>query len=844
MIAQQEEILKSIKQEAKALDKESLAAENEKLSAALESEIEKNKALADSEASLKKELDYTKSALFNKMADEKLAAFSRVQKRIDAAYYNANDATANKLYTYELNCISSINATQKAIENYGADEYKDISKKLYELRRELDEKHRKIEEYRRTQINAAQQHNNQIGAVLRDEPLTEIEKRSADGSKSLESFVGLNLLSKLGILLLLVGIVMLGRFAYTHMSDVLKGVLIYLLGGVLIGAGELFHKKEKTVFSNALISGGVSVLYAATATCYFAFNLFDARITFIACIIVTAFSIFISNQIKSWIVCAFATVGGYLPLVAAFMISYGKAASDITFLPAASVYFILLSVVVLILTRNKKWYASQYIGYAFQIAAVGGVARCAWAVKDLPGYGYALPLAAGFAAASYIVYLMMPASKIIKKTELDVFDTVLLGINTLSGATSCAVTLFNCFADAQNGNRAVGFCFVLFAVIYALLSTAATRREGKGASPASAILYTSVLIFSMLVVPFLFGWKYAGAAWVIEGAALAIISIKKRLIIPEIAGLVCMVLSLFPFYFSGAEYYNGSPYSALAIITYCIMIVCFWAYTVTGLSSARERLEYYAVFEIISSAATFAYLVYLWKAFCASPRIIYFSDFTDTCVYAVFILIIALALRDGILKNKISIVLSDIVGICLPLYTVVAIDIVYKYSDITNYLGENVKIKWFAIINLILLFVINISVALFFSNTLSRVIKETEAPVWIYTAAISVLALAAITGILMAQFGVKFSSVIISGIYILVACLLIFIGFKKRFSVVRSGGLVLILAAFAKLCFADTRGLDSAWKIASYFAFGGILILISFFYQRFTKQLEAKSNGQ
>jgi uncharacterized membrane protein len=67
---------------------------------------------------------------------------------------------------------------------------------------------------------------------------------------------------------------------------------------------------------------------------------------------------------------------------------------------------------------------------------------------------------------------------------------------------------------------------------------------------------------------------------------------------------------------------------------------------------------------------------------------------------------------------------------------------------------------------------------------------------------------------------------------------LLFIGFKKRYTVVRSGGLILILCAFAKLCFVDTSHLDSAWKIASYFAFGALLIVISYFYQRFTKKLE------
>ncbi|HCO38211.1 MAG TPA: hypothetical protein DIT11_07245 [Ruminococcaceae bacterium] len=60
-------------------------------------------------------------------------------------------------------------------------------------------------------------------------------------------------------------------------------------------------------------------------------------------------------------------------------------------------------------------------------------------------------------------------------------------------------------------------------------------------------------------------------------------------------------------------------------------------------------------------------------------------------------------------------------------------------------------------------------------------------------------------------------------------------------TVVRSGGLVIILVAIAKLCFVDTTALDSAWKIASYFAFGALLIMISYFYRRFSKKLEQQA---
>ena len=839
LIAQQEQILLGLKQEAKALDTDAVTIENEKLTKSLAAQIEKNQELEKSETELKNALQSTKNALFSKMADEKLTAFSRVQQRIDSAYYTADNSTVSRLADYERNCRQSIAATQKAIEDYGRGEFTEISEKLSALSRELDEKRRAVDEYRRTQFNAAREHNNKIGESLRTEPLTEAEKRAAARQKSLEAFIGLNVLSKLGILLLIVGIILLGRFAYTHMSDIFKGVLIYALGGVLIGGGELFHKKEKTVFSTALISGGVAVLYAATATSLFALKLFDEQAAFIVCIIVTAIAILISNQIKSWIVCAFATVGGYLPLVAAFMISFGGAAASKTYLPAAASYFTFLAVVVFILTNNKKWQVAQYIGYAFQILAVGGITACAWSLHNLNGYENVLPLAVAFAVASYIVYLAMPAVKIFRKQELEASDLVLLGLNTVSGAISVAVTLYNNFGSGVKGNRAVGFAFVVFAAIYALLSVLSTKKKSNSGKIASAVLYTSALIFSMLIVPFLFGWKYAALAWAAEGAILAVISIRKELRVPEFAGLGCMILAFVPYFAAEVGYDPNTAYPPIAIITLCIILVSFWAYTVTGLSSDRKNKILYYIFEIASAIGTFSYLIYLYNAFMASPKITYNSDFTDDVFIAVIGLITAISVRLGVLKNKVSIGFSDVAGLLLSLYTLIAVDIIVCYDEAYSYYSSGAPIKSGVIFNLVLLVVINIAVALFFSKVVSSIINELKLPVWIYTASISVLALAMITAILMAQFEVKFSSVIISGIYIAAACVLLAVGFAKRFSVVRLGGLIMILVAFAKLLFVDARGLESsAFKIAAYFIYGAILIGISYLYQRFSKKLD------
>ena len=836
LIAEQQAVLDTIKAEAQAIDNEDLSQQNETLKARLEEVSKSEQTLKNENESMKKTLSTTKAVLFTKMANEKLLVFKSTQKKIESIYYHEDHKVESKLDSYAADCKESLQSTISAIEEYGANEFQDILQQMNALKDEVDRRRAEIAEYQKTQMENAAQTNYEIGEQLKKEPLTEAEQRSALKQKSLESFIGLNVLGKAGIFLFIIGIIMLGRFAYVHMSDVFKGGIMYLLGAVLIVIGELFHKKEKTVFSATLISGGVAALYAAATTCYFAFDLYNETIAFVLCVIITAIAIVISNQVKNQVVCCFAAVGGYLPVVALYIIGFGSAVANKAFLPVSSVYFCLLAVVLFIMTYNKKWYAAQFIGYSLHLIAIGGVAKCAYAVSILPGYGFALPLAAAFSIASFVIYLMMPASKIIRRQQITVEDSVLLALNAVSGAISVGITTKNCIAEEALSSRVVGLVFLVFSIIYVLLTVFSVREKKQGISIATIITAVCALVFSMTVTPLLFGVKYIGISWSVEGVILAIVFINKKMKIPEFAGLFCMVLSVI----SAFAYSIES--TGLTIVTFAVILCAFWIYTVIGLISTKkpntESIPYF-ITEIVTAYSTAGFIFYLYKCISESPSITVKSDFVSAAAAIIAVLAVSVIIRFGVLKNKVSLIVSDIASIGLFFATFIAADITNVYNDTTLYYGEPVQLKGFWVVNIVVLVAINIFVELFLARAVLDIINLLNAPTWIYTMTLSVSALLVITATLMNHFDVGFSSVIISALYIAIACILLFIGFRKRFTIVRSGGLVLILCAFAKLCFVDTSHLDSGWKIASYFAFGAILIVVSFFYQRFSKKIES-----
>lgn len=838
LIDDQQAILDSVKAEARSISADDVYRENEELKSKIDILAKSESNLKAENDSLKKSLDNTKAALFSKAADEKLSAFSSVQNRIEKAYYKKELGIGSVLDDYERNCIKSIDDTVKVIEGYGSSQFDDILANLKALRAETQARRARLEEYKNTEFNNAVQTNFAVGESYKNAPLTEAEKQAATKQRSIESFIGLNVLGKAGILLFIIGIIMLGRFAYVHMSDVFKGGLIYLLGIVLVAVGELFYKKEKTVFSTTLISGGVATLYAAAATCFFAFELYNAKVTFIICVLITAAAVILSNQVKSQVVCAFGAVGGYLPVVAIYMMGFGKAAADVTFLPVSSVYFCLLAIILFAMTYNKKWYVAQFIGYGLHLIAIGGVAKCAYSLRNLTGYGYALPLAVAFAVVSFVIYLMMPGAKIVKGKPFLVKDGVLLGLNTVSGAVSVSVTVHNLISNSTKADRTVGFVFLAFTLIYAFLSAFAVKEKREGSAAVTAITSISGLAFSMFVIPFIFGAEYASVGWAAEGIIIALIGIQKKIDVIEYAGLGCMIISV------AARIFGSSEMSKeLAAVSFAVIVCAFWIYTVRGFVQVEQR-DYktviYTAVEIASAYSSVGLVKYLYDNVMSGPSVKVNSVFTDYAVVIASLLVFSIIIRHGLFKNRASMLVSDLVSFGVFLTTFVGMDIHNKYNEIFSYFGNLVEHNALTVINVVLLFAVNIGVILFLASAVLDIINRFAAPAWLFTMAISLSSLMLITAMAMGQFEVKFSNVVISALYIAASCIMLFVGFKRRYTVVRSGGLVLILCAFAKLCFVDTSHLDSGWKIASYFAFGAILILISYFYQRFSKKAESE----
>jgi uncharacterized membrane protein len=91
---------------------------------------------------------------------------------------------------------------------------------------------------------------------------------------------------------------------------------------------------------------------------------------------------------------------------------------------------------------------------------------------------------------------------------------------------------------------------------------------------------------------------------------------------------------------------------------------------------------------------------------------------------------------------------------------------------------------------------------------------------------------------MMVQGGASFNNALISIIYAVTAFAWIILGFRLNNKPVRKFGLQLTIASVAKLLVIDTLALSVEMRIISYISLGLILMLISFVYQKLSRESE------
>lgn len=821
LLSKQKENLSNIEKEILQIEKNDLVTENEKIKdelskykSSLEKEKSENLKLSDENKKLK-------NALYQQLYNEKTYILNSVQKRMDVYYKSKVQGERNRLQQLEISVKRRIDEMTNILRANRIDTQDEIYTKIEELKTLLNVKVAAARQDLEKQEAVLSQNKSEEFFKLKEEQLTEEEIQSRIKQNNIESLIGLNIINKLGILLLIIGVIAASQFTYYRLTDSLKSVFMFAIGFVLLLAGEWLNRKKTNVFSLGLTSGGVAILYVALALSYFRFNILSMYPALGLCVLITIGAFILSQRYNSQTIAAFAMIGGYLPI---FSISGSKA-----IVYGAMVYFVILNILALSISVNKKWIVSAFIGFSLNV--LGSLYICSIMYDETPFYPDGL-ITILYLIFAFITYTLIPVIASYKKQlNFKRSDTVLLALNTFISS----VILYSVFY-AFRLDKFTGLLTAIFAIIYTALGRFIEKFMPKEKTTKS-LFYITAVTFVALIIPFQFDIMWLSLGWLIEGVALLSYGIFKEIKGFKKSGIVITSLCFMSFLlFDMSEYPdNLFTFKYFSITAGSIIILASLIYK-KNIESTRTKL-----FKYLSIINLWFFSIYIVTNEFKKVLLNTLSDsnnfnidylITATVIVISFVFAYAIqriaVIRDKITKN-ISIIIYAIALVILFFLNFTS-PIKGSFSEVP------LSISITGTFLLVLISLLSIFALRDFVLTL--VLDKMFGVEW-YPFIISFYFVVILTQNLISQYNLGFNNAVISIIYLATAFAWITLGFIKRYTFIRRFGLALSISAVIKLFLIDLSFLTEGYKIISYFVFGITLLAISFVYQYFSKRIES-----
>ncbi|RYY89630.1 MAG: DUF2339 domain-containing protein [Chitinophagaceae bacterium] len=215
----------------------------------------------------------------------------------------------------------------------------------------------------------------------------------------LEKFIGENLVNKIGIAILVLGIAFFVKYAIDRewIAEAGRVAIGVGCGALLIGLAH-FLRRSYTAFSAVLAGGGIAVLYTTIAFAFHQYGLMSQPLAFGLMVVITAFAVLLSLLYNSRALAVIATLGGF---ATPFLVSNGSGNYVALF-----TYLAILNAGILAAAFFRRWPLLQSIAFACTVLITGS-----WLMQLhgwLPGSGATrvnYPLALALITLNYALFL-------------------------------------------------------------------------------------------------------------------------------------------------------------------------------------------------------------------------------------------------------------------------------------------------------------------------------------------------------------------------------------------------------------------------------------------------------
>lgn len=320
---------------------------------------------------------------------------------------------------------------------------------------------------------------------------------------------GGNLVAKIGLMILFIGVAFLLRLASSYVTVPIELRLAGIAAGAIALLGWGWHiRSTRPGIALPTQGAALATLMLVTFGAFKIYHLLPSGPTFGLLLVLVAFTCILAVLQNALWLAVFGIVGGF----AVPILTSSGGGSHI----ALFSYYALLNAGILAIAWQRSWRWLNLLGFLFTF-----IIGTAWGVQRYEPEHYAsaqffLILFVLFYVAIAVLYAWRQSTQL----KLYVDATLVFGVPTVAMALQ-----YGLVKDMEFGSALSALCFGL---LYAALASTLWRWRRGHLRLLVECFFALAMVFGTLAIPLAFDGRWTSAAWALEGAGVIWVGLKQR----------------------------------------------------------------------------------------------------------------------------------------------------------------------------------------------------------------------------------------------------------------------------------------------------------------------------
>lgn len=330
-----------------------------------------------------------------------------------------------------------------------------------------------------------------------------------------------NVVVKVGMLILIIGVGFLLKYAYDENLFTLPMELRFIGAGILGLALIIFGwrlRDKKQVYALLLQGGGIGIMYLTVFGAAKFYSMIPIGMAFVVMIGLVIFSAILAILQNARQLAFFGAIGGFLAPV---LLSTGGGNHVVLFS-----YYGLLNVGILGIAYYRSWRELNLLGFLFTFG-IGG----AWGVDRYTQANFSStePFLILF-FLMYVAIAILFAFRQPPKLKGYIDSTLVFGVPIIVFGYQASMV--------HHIEYGIAFSALAMSAFYVFLATTLWRRGSVGMRLLTESFLAMGVVFGSLAIPLALDGRWTSAAWAMEGAALIWVGLRQHRTLPRLFGIL------------------------------------------------------------------------------------------------------------------------------------------------------------------------------------------------------------------------------------------------------------------------------------------------------------------